>query len=208
VRGEALGSRGLAKPPTPAARIEQDPPTAPAGESDEVLMESFCRGDPRAFELLFERYARPIHRYLSRVVRQAELADDLTQTTFLSLVRARGRFQSGAKLKPWLYAIATNAARDHLRKRQEELTSDGNLPHRAAAEAAPTRDAGLERAVQAALGELPETQRLAIVLHKFEGLSFAEVADALGTTEGAVKVRAHRGYERLRERLRGVWEDV
>ena len=72
-------------------------------------------------------------------------------------------------------------------------------------DATPLRDPGLEKAVRAALAQLPDAQREAILLHRFEGLSFAEIAEHVGLTESAVKVRAHRGYERLRELLKGVW---
>lgn len=177
------------------------------GDSDEALMESFCKGDAAAFDSIFRRYAVSIHRYLRPLVAGDSQAQDLCQATFLSLVRSRGRYQRGLPLKPWLYAIATNAARDHLRrKRPEELTPTGEVPHQAAAEAAPEQDAGMARAVWAALAQLPENQREAIVLHRFEGLSFPEVAATVGASESAVKVRAHRGYERLRKLLRGVWE--
>jgi RNA polymerase sigma factor (sigma-70 family) len=180
-----------------------------AEDSDEALMERFCTGEAAAFDALFARYSPPIHRYLRRLVSDDAAAQDLTQTTFLSLVRARGRYLKGAPLKPWLYAIATNAARDQLRrKRPDDLTATGELPHDAAGEEGPEHDGGMERAVHAALGKLPDNQREAIVLHRFEGLSFAEVADAVGASESAVKVRAHRGYERLRELLRGVWEEA
>ncbi len=165
-------------------------------------MTRFCQGDARAFDALFQRYAGPIHGYLARLTGSPAAAEDLSQQTFLSVVRARGRFQESSRVKPWLYAIATNAARDwQRRKRPEDLTEQGELPTRVPAEASAPRDAGLERAVQRALAELPEGQRIPIVLHRFEGMSFAEIADAMGLTESAVKVRAHRGYERLRELL-------
>ena len=67
------------------------------------------------------------------------------------------------------------------------------------------RDPGLEKAVKNALQQLPEAQREAIILNRYEGLSFAEIAEMAGVTESAVKVRAFRGYERLRELLKGVW---
>ena len=174
--------------------------------SDEALMEQFLQGDAQAFDALFGRFARPLHGYLARLAGPSA-AEDLTQTTFLSLVRGRGRFQSGARLKPWLYAIATNAARDHLRRqRPEDLTREGELPPVAADLPGP-RDLGLERAVQRALQQLPESQREAIILHRFEGMSFGEIAQTLDLTESAVKVRAHRGYVRLRVLLRGLKED-
>lgn len=160
-------------------------------------MRRFCQGDAAAFNALFDRYSRPIHAYLVRMLSSPSTAEDVSQATFLSLVRARGRFQAGARVRPWIYAIATNAARDFLRRRREEVTSDGELPITETVDG-PSRDIGLERAVQTALAQLPEQQREAILLHRFEGLSFSEIAETLGVSESAVKVRAHRGYERLR----------
>jgi RNA polymerase sigma factor (sigma-70 family) len=198
------------KPDIARARTADEPasPLA-AGESDEVLMMRFRQGDARAFESLFQRHARPVSGYLARLTGSPAVAEDLTQQTFLSLVRARGRFQEGARVRPWLYAIATNAARDwRRRKRPEDLTARGELPATVAAETPAPRDAGLERAVRRALAELPEGQRIPIMLHRFEGMSFAEIAEALGLTETAVKVRAHRGYARLRELLATLREET
>jgi RNA polymerase sigma factor (sigma-70 family) len=167
-------------------------------------MELFCQGDEKAFDALFERHAPALRGYLGRLVGSAAVADDLTQTTFLSLVRARGRFLKGARFKPWLYAIATNAARDSKRRRTDQLTVTGELPAGDGEEMV-VRDGGMERQVHAALEQLPDAQREAILQHRFHGLSFAEIAIAEGVTESAVKVRAHRGYERLRELLKGLW---
>jgi RNA polymerase sigma-70 factor, ECF subfamily len=172
-------------------------------------MTRFRQGDARAFDALFQRYARPIHGYLSRLTGNPAAAEDLSQQTFLSLVRARGRFQEGSRVRPWLYAIATNAARDwQRRKRPEDLTDEGELPQGLVSEEAGPRDLGLEHAVQRALAQLPEGQRIPITLHRFEGMSFAEIAESLGLTESAVKVRAHRGYARLRDLLAGVREET
>ncbi len=173
-------------------------------------MARFCQGEAAAFDALFQRFSRPVHGYLARLTGSAASAEDLVQLTFLSLVRARGRFQPGARVKPWLYAIATNAARDFQRrtKRPEELTEAGELPATVAADSPAPRDVGLERTVQRALEALPEGQRIPIVMHRFEGMSFAEIAEALGLTESAVKVRAHRGYARLRELLSGLREEA
>jgi len=174
--------------------------------TDEALMEAFRDGDAKAFDTLFTRYASLVRSYLMRVVGNGAQADDLVQATFLSVVRARGRFLKGGRFKPWLYAIATNAARDARRRsKAEAVTDDGELPEEAA-EPALQGDPGLERQVRAALDQLPEAQREAILLHRFEGMSFAEVAQVVGLTESAVKVRAHRGYEALRVLLKGVWE--
>lgn len=168
-------------------------------------MEAFLDGDTRAFDALFARHAPAMRSYLQRLTGSAAVADDLTQTTFVSMVRGRGRFQRGAKVKPWLFAIATNAARDWSRRSKfERVTEEGELPD-APVEEGPEVDPGLAKAVKHALAQLPESMREAIVMHRFEGLSFAEIAEHAGVTESAVKVRAHRGYERLRELLKGLW---
>ena len=198
------------KPETAAARTADGAGASEASsESDETLMTRFCQGDTRAFDALFQRHARPVHGYLCRLTGSPAAAEDLVQQTFLSLVRSRGRFLEGARVKPWLYAIATNAARDWQRRRRpEDLTAAGELPTSVPAEAPAPRDAGLERAVQKALAQLPEGQRLPIMLHRFEGMGFAEIAEAMGLTETAVKVRAHRGYARLRELLAALREET
>jgi RNA polymerase sigma-70 factor (ECF subfamily) len=176
-------------------------------ESDEILMLRFVEGDRGAFEILFQRYQGPVYGYLARIVGKGA-GEDLVQASFLSVVRARGRFDRAARFKPWLYAIATNAARDYLRRgRVEQLTSQGESAGAEEATDPPDVDPGRERAIQRALLQLPENQRLAIVMHRFQNLSFAEIAEALDLSESAVKVRAHRGYERLRALLRGLWEE-
>lgn len=168
-------------------------------------MERFIDGDAPAFDLLFSRHVAMLRAYLNRMVGSSAVADDLTQATFISMVRGRGRFIRGSKVKPWLYAIATNAARDWKRRsRFENVSDDGSLPDEPAEET-PIRDVGLEKAVKAALALLPGPQREAIVMNRYEGLTFAEIAAHAGVTESAVKVRAHRGYERLRELLKGLW---
>ena len=169
-------------------------------------MERFIQGDGAAFDPLFRRHAGPVRAYLWKLVRDTALADDLTQTTFFSLARARGRFMVGSKFKPWLYAIATNAARDSARRRREVPTESSQVLTGEAERFDPVQpDAGLDREVRRALAGLPQAQREAIELHRFGGLSFAEIAETAGVTESAVKVRAHRGYQRLRELLKNVW---
>lgn len=164
----------------------------------------FIDGDRGAFDVLYQRYREPIAAYLTRIVGRSN-AEDLLQATFLSLLRARGRYQRDARFRPWLYAIATNAARDHLRRRHTEQVSTLDSPADQRVDP-PAVDPGMERAVRRALAQLPENQRLAIVMHRFENLSFAEIAQVLELSESAVKVRAHRGYQVLRVLLRDLWQ--
>ncbi|HVE84009.1 MAG TPA: sigma-70 family RNA polymerase sigma factor [Myxococcales bacterium] len=162
-------------------------------------MARFIQGDRGAFEVLFQRYSQPIHGYLLRMVGSQAQAEDLTQITFLSVLRARDRFRPGALFRPWLYAIATNAARDlHRRRRPEEPLEQAESE---ATDSLEQVDPFRRKAVRQALAQLPESQRVPILLHRYEGLSFSEIAQAVGATETAVKVRAHRGYEKLRELL-------
>src|SRR5919109_2094794 len=89
-------------------------------DSDEALMERLREGDVRAFDALFERYAGAIHRFLTLRVGDGARAEDLTQETFLSVIRARGRYLAGRSFRQWLYAIASNAARHELRALRRE----------------------------------------------------------------------------------------
>jgi RNA polymerase sigma factor (sigma-70 family) len=167
-------------------------------------MEQFCRGDEGAFETLYVRHAPPVLAFLTRMVRDAALAEDLLQTTFLSVVRARGRYQPGTAVRAWVFAIATNAGRDALRRRRarrEDLSSIAVPVDEVAAPAPEQGDPAAARALAAALMKLPVEQREAVVLHKMQELSFDEIAAALGISVSAAKVRAHRGYHRLREML-------
>jgi RNA polymerase sigma-70 factor (ECF subfamily) len=170
-------------------------------QPDEMLMDRFCEGDVRAFDVLFARYARPVHEFLSRFAGRGA-ADDLTQTTFLSMVRARGRFRRGDAVKPWLFAIAANAGRDHLRRRgRDDRARGAERDARSAPAAVPDPSAELD--VRAALARLPDPERAVIVLHRFHDLTFEEIAAALGKSAVAVRVRAFRAYRRLRAWLGG-----
>lgn len=176
----------------------------PAPESDEGLMVRFQGGERAAFDALFRRHAAALTSYLTRITGSAAAAEDAVQLTFLSVVRSRDQFRAGSKVKPWLYAIASNAARDrHRRTKREQPTADDPVD---AGLDAVHGDAGLRRRLLAALQQLPEAQREAVVLHRLEGWSFAEIAEAVGANETAVKVRAFRGTQVLRELLKDVWE--
>ena len=172
--------------------------------TDEQLMERFCNGDGAACEELFNRHARRVDALMKSMVRDDALAEDLVQTTFLSIVRTRDRYQRGHPVLPWIFTIATNAARDVLRRRGlkiEQLSQSGELPRDVPSGAATETDPGLRKALDQALARLPASHREVVVLHKVQGLSFTEIADALGITSAAARIRAHRGYEKLRELL-------
>lgn len=174
--------------------------------TDEALMEAFREGDEQAFEVLFHRYANPIRRMLVRLCGSPSAASDLTQETFVSLVRGRGRFVRGSRFKPWIYTIALNAFRDSCRlAKREVLTASGQTPEEV--EESRIGDPVLEEKVREALERLPSVQREAVVLHVFMGFGFREIAEMAGLSESAAKVRAHRGYQHLRKLLGGIWRE-
>ncbi len=168
-------------------------------------MERFCRGDAEAFDLLFVRHAKALYLYLVRMVGDEALAEDLLQATFLAFARARRHCQAGSRVAPWLYSIAAKAARDSQRRLQRchvESTHHGRETSKGGFAQSPPIDPGLSRLVRQALEQLPPAQREAVLLHRFHELSFVEIAAAAGTSVGAAKVRAHRGYEKLRTLLK------
>jgi RNA polymerase sigma-70 factor (ECF subfamily) len=152
-----------------------------------------------------------VRRFLLRLSGDAALSDDLTQDTFLRAHAARGGFDLGASARPWLLAIARNTFLDSLRRakvRRDAATAtrseQGAEPQLAPPEAQGDEAlAGRElmEKVRSTLDKLSPLVREAFVLVRFEGLSMSEAAEVLGTTEAAVKVRAFRAYEALRETL-------
>jgi RNA polymerase sigma-70 factor (ECF subfamily) len=170
---------------------------------ESALFERWLDGDARAFQELFTLLSPTVLAIARRYgLRDAE-AKDIVQQTFLGVHRARADFRRGAPVRPWVVTIARNVVRDHLRRhyvrREDALELDGPIEPRVEAPeyGVPTSDALLGWASQA-LAKLPEAQRRVIELHYLEGKSFADVGKALGCSEGAARVRAHRGYETIR----------
>ena len=172
---------------------------------DEQLMLDYAAGDLCAFELLFDRWAPRLHAFFRRSFGNASDADDLLQITFLRVHRARGSFRAGMPLRAWLFSVAARLRQDELRRRRRFSTAARELAAGAEEEANSPATAQPEAAraslVHAALDRLPETQRLVIHLHRYERMKFAEIAQVLNTSEGAVKLRAFRAYQRLRALL-------
>jgi RNA polymerase sigma-70 factor (ECF subfamily) len=171
-----------------------------SGPSDEELMARYRDGELAAFRTLFERHAPLLLRVLSRDLARPGEAEDLLQQTFLQVHRARHDFDPSRRFRPWVVTIALNLKREHFRTARR-------LPPTATAElesgVAPRDHARVDarQSVVWALNRIPGDQREVIELHWFEGLSFGDVARCLGIGAVAAKVRAHRGYARLRALL-------
>jgi RNA polymerase sigma-70 factor (ECF subfamily) len=178
-------------------------------DEDVRLMLAFRGGEAAAFDALFRRWSGPLLRYLERMVRDLATAEDLVQEVFLRVHRARDRYAAEARFSTWLYRIATNLALNELRRPRRRAAHRSTEDEAAVplASADPATDTVVDarrmaEAVWRELGKLPEKQRAALCLTAVEGLSYAEVAEALEVTEKAVKSLVHRARSALAERLR------
>lgn len=166
-------------------------------------MAAYVAGESAAFRVIFERYAPLLMRAMLRELYVREEANDLVQQTFLQLHRARADFDPAHKLKPWLFTIALNLKREYFRKkkRRPERSLDAESAVEPAVAALGAAQVEARRTLARVLVNLPPDQREVIELHWFDGLEFPEVAEVVGASVSAVKVRAHRGYVRLRQAL-------
>ncbi|MBI5026411.1 MAG: sigma-70 family RNA polymerase sigma factor [Nitrospirae bacterium] len=178
-------------------------------EEDINLIEKYLAGDAEAIEELVMKYQRHIYAFLYRMTNDMEGAKDLTQKTFLKAIKGINGFRREASFKTWLYQIAMNTGLNHItQKRHEEVELEESIMD-------PELDSGQTGALSAiiekekrnrikkGIEELPERQRLAIVLRVYDGLSCSETARVMGCSEGAVKAHYHNGVKRLREVCKG-----
>jgi len=184
--------------------------------SDVQLMLGVKAGDDQSFELLLQRYRTPLVNFLSRMVRDQAIAEDLAQEVFLRVYRARKQYAPSAKFTTWLFRIATNLALNSIRDGryrrleisldQEPDAGDDQLP----AIEVPDRRPGMEQqlmsrdratVIRRAVEALPEKQRVAVLLHKYHELDYDEIARILECSESALKSLLFRAYETLRVQL-------
>lgn len=174
-----------------------------AEPTDEALFADWLGGDERAFERLFARWQTPLARHLERMLGDAAGADDVVIETFLRLHRHRERVRPDVPLKPFVWTIARNLARNRLRMQRlwgwlplASVERESTSPLRAA-----TPDDVVRARVTAAFAELPAAQREACSLRLLGDLSLEEIASVTGASLGTVKSRLFYGLRRLRERL-------
>ena len=165
-----------------------------------------------SFEILLRRYRLPLVGYFCRMVRDQGLAEDLAQEVFLRVYKSRERYQPEARFTTWLYRIATNLALNAIRDRRDEVsdTPDDDCDSGPALERfvdpRPTVEQRLvqgdrARLIRQAVEELPENQRAAVILHKYQEVDYRQIARILSVSESAVKSLLFRAYEALRVRL-------
>ena len=172
-------------------------------ESDTVLVERASGGDRRALEVLLDRHTDRIHVVCRRIVADPDDALDATQEAMISIARGIRRFDGRAAFTTWCYRVATNAALDELRrKRRRPVAVDPTTGPEPIAPGPAIEDRiGTRLDVDAALAELPEESRVAVVLRDLCDLDYAEIADVLDVPPGTVRSRISRGRALLVERL-------
>jgi RNA polymerase sigma-70 factor (ECF subfamily) len=176
--------------------------------SDQELMRLVQAGDFSPAAEIYDRYSSRIYNFAYRFLRNSEAAEDATQEVFVKMLKHANQFHGDAKLSTWLFSITANWCRDYLRKSDNKAkeAEDVLISLPAPSELAPDRNLERredERRIQKALTALTPEQREAILLSRYQGLSYAEIAQISGCSEGAVKTRVFRAMETLKRALSG-----
>jgi RNA polymerase sigma-70 factor, ECF subfamily len=187
-----------------------------AALTDAEIMLRAKAGDQSAFEFLVQKYRRPIVSFMYRMARNAAAAEDLAQEVFLRVYRSRETYEASAKFTTWLYRIATNLAVNHARDTRHErpevqVSLDEPDEESGTTLELPDRSLNAEQemvvrermaAIRAKVEALPEQQRLAVIMHKYQQMDYKQIAEVLKKSESATKSLLFRAYETLREQLK------
>ena len=179
---------------------------------DAELMLRVKEGDGASFGVLLEKHRSSVVHFLYRMVQNHAVAEELAQEVFLRVYRSRSTYEPTAKFTTWMFRIAThlalNALRDGKNERlQDRLDDDsGGLPVRQVSDRLPTVEQSMMHAakldeIRRAIAVLPEKQRAAVLMHKYEEMEYSQIAKVLSCSESAVKSLLFRAYETLRARL-------
>jgi RNA polymerase sigma-70 factor, ECF subfamily len=184
--------------------------------SDAEVMLRVKAGDQSAFDYLVQKYRRPMVSFMYRMARNSAAAEDLAQEVFLRVYRSRDSYEASAKFTTWLYRIATNLAVNHARDTRHErpeMTVSLDEPDEESGTTIELPDGKLtaeqtmvqrERmlAIRQKVEALPELQRLAVIMHKYQQMDYKQIAEVLKKSESATKSLLFRAYETLREQLK------
>jgi RNA polymerase sigma-70 factor (ECF subfamily) len=185
---------------------------AAALDYDAELMLRVKDGDGASFGVLLEKHRSPVVHFLYRMVQNSAVAEELAQEVFLRVYRSRGTYEPTAKFTTWLFRIAThlalNALRDNKNERLQDRLDDesADMPARQVSDSKPSVEQSLVyeaklAEVRRAIAALPDKQRAAVLMHKYEEMEYSQIAKVLGCSESAVKSLLFRAYEALRARL-------
>ena len=179
-------------------------------EQDAQLMLSVKEGDEASFALLLARYRTPVMNFIYRMVQNQPVAEELAQEVFLRVYRARNGYAPSAKFTTWLFRIATHLALNAIRDNRGDRVTDSLDEEQTPAAAVADRRASVEQVlveearlmeIRRAVQALPAKQRAAVLMHKYEEMEYAQIAQVLGCSESAVKSLLFRAYETLRQKL-------
>ena len=198
--------------PSVSVRVQKDMIAVAAIERDAELMLRVREGDEESFAVLLNKHRGPVIHFLYRMVQNQAVAEELAQEVFLRVYKSRGNYEPTAKFTTWLFRIASHLALNHIRDSKNERgqgsideSNDDGLTLQ-------VRDRGLNKEqtlvnqvkvteVRRAIQGLPEKQRAAVLMHKYQEMEYAQIASVLESTESAVKSLLFRAYETLRVRL-------
>ena len=196
----------------PDPGVQKDMEAVAALERDAQLMLRVRNGDETSFALLLDRHRAPVIHFVYRMVQNQGIAEELSQEVFLRVYKSRESYEPSAKFTTWLFRIAThlslNWIRDHRKeKHQASLDQDiGDGMERQVSDGKMSIEQDLVRQtklseIRRVVQSLPEKQRAAVMMHKYEGLGYQQIAKALGCSESALKSLLFRAYETLRVKL-------
>jgi RNA polymerase sigma-70 factor, ECF subfamily len=187
-----------------------------AGMDDAAIMLELRAGNMDAFDILLAKYRKPIVHFMYRMVHNQAVAEELAQEVFLRVYRSRETYRAEARFSTWLYRIATNLGVNHARDTRRERSAStiyldepdsetGTTPD--VADLTPSAEANLlsrERmnAIRKHVMALPERQKTAVLMHKYEGLDYKQIGDVLKLSESATKSLLFRAYQTLRDKLK------
>ena len=194
-------------------------------DPDAALMLRVKQGDMGAFTELVDKYKQPVMNLAYRMLRDATESEDLAQNVFVQVHRSAHRYQVASKFSTWLFTIARNLCLNEIRRRSRHPADSMDVPHPEQEDhtwhqfedtktfSPPEKllHGELEEKIQEAMIELPENQRIAILLCRQDELSYEDIAKTLGCSLSATKSLIHRGRETLKEKLKpylrtGTWE--
>ena len=183
---------------------------------DAAIMLELRAGNMAGFDFLIQKYRKPIIHFMYRMVHNQAVAEELAQEVFLRVYRSRETYRAEARFSTWLYRIATNLGVNHARDTRHERTAStvhldetdsetGTTPD--VADTTPTAESNLLRrerlnAIRQHVLALPERQRMAVLMHKYEGMDYKQIGDVLKLSESATKSLLFRAYQTLREKLK------
>jgi RNA polymerase sigma-70 factor (ECF subfamily) len=194
--------------------LNLDPASDPA--SDAAVMLRVAAGDEAGFDYLVQKYHRAMIHFLFRMVHNEAIAEEMAQEVFLRVYRSRESYRAEAKFTTWLYRIATNLAVNHARDTKHERTAQtvyldapdpetGTTPD--VADEVPSAEQNLLRqermaAIRTHVMALPERQRMAVLMHKYQGMDYRQIGEVLKLSESATKSLLFRAYQTLRDKLK------